>query len=122
MGLGKPRGHSMIFRTSPRRSTSDFRVIVSRWFVSVATKLDGITSFTAATALAFATAATQRDFWPSGAVTSTTGILVRTFGNWGHAPRILLFYGEVLRPKPEKAGVGTERCRQMGPEDCTLRI
>src|SRR5258707_792330 len=65
-----------------------------------------MTCFTAATALAFATAATQRDFWPSGAVTSTTGILVRTFGNWGHAPRILLFYGEVLRPKPEKAGVG----------------
>jgi hypothetical protein len=30
-------GHSPILRTSPRRSTSDFRVIVSRRFVSVAT-------------------------------------------------------------------------------------
>src|ERR1700730_8597077 len=39
-----------------------------------------MTCFTAATALAFATAATQRDFWPSGAMTSTMGILVRTLG------------------------------------------
>jgi len=31
----------------------------------------------------------------------------------GTCPRILLFYGEALRPKPEKAGVGTARCRQM---------
>ena len=38
----------------------------------------------------------------------------------GPCPRILLFYGEALRPKPEKAGVGTARCRQMVPEDCTV--
>src|SRR5260370_31468272 len=72
-------GHSLTFLTSPRRSASDFRVIVNRCRVSAATKFAGITCFTAATALAFATAATQSDLRPSGAMTSTTGIFLRTF-------------------------------------------
>jgi hypothetical protein len=55
-------GHSVTFRTSPGRSISAFRVIVSRRFVSVAQQFAGITCFTASTAFAFATAATQRDF------------------------------------------------------------
>src|SRR5258705_2210165 len=42
-----------------------------------------MTCFTAATALAFATAATRRDLLPSGAVTSTGGIPVRTFAIFG---------------------------------------
>ena len=42
-----------------------------------------MTYFTAATALASATTATQRDFCPSGAVTSTSGIPVRTFDIFG---------------------------------------
>jgi hypothetical protein len=73
-------GHSLILRTSPRWSASDFRVIVTRRVVSLATWSVGITCLTASTALAFATAAIQSDFCPSGAMTSTIGILVRTFG------------------------------------------
>jgi hypothetical protein len=72
-------GHSLTFRTSPRRSASDRRVSVSRRCESAATWFAGITPFTASTALARATAAAQSDLLPSGAVTSTMGILVRTF-------------------------------------------
>jgi hypothetical protein len=81
-------GHSPILRTSPRRSSTDFRLIVSRCFVSTATWLGGITSFTAATALVIATTAIQRDLRPSGAMTSTTGILVRTSQDTTQAPVI----------------------------------
>jgi hypothetical protein len=70
--------HSLTLRTSPGRSASDFRVSVSRRRERVATKFAGITPSTAATASAFATAATHSDLPPSGAVTSTMGILVRT--------------------------------------------
>jgi hypothetical protein len=86
-------GHSLSFRTSPGRSISDFRLIVSRCVVSAAAQSGGITCFTASTALAFATAATQSDLWPSGAMTSTTGILVRTFGMLGAYPQYLTFLG-----------------------------
>jgi hypothetical protein len=67
-------GHSLILRTSPGRRPSNLRLSVSRCLESVATWFAGITSATAATALCRATAATQSDLLPSGAVTSTMGI------------------------------------------------
>jgi hypothetical protein len=75
----KEKGHSRILRTSPGRSASDLRLSVSRNFVSVATWPAGITIATAATAFSGVAAAAQSDLLPSGAVTSTTGILVLTF-------------------------------------------
>ena len=77
--------HSLTIRTSPRRSTSAFRVSVSRRSESVTMQFgEGLSLFsTASTASALATAATQSDLRPSGAVTSTMGILVRKFGILG---------------------------------------
>lgn len=71
---GYVRGHSLTLRTSPGRSSSDFRLSVSRYLVSVATWFAGISFATAATALSRATAASQSDLRPSGAVTTTMGI------------------------------------------------
>jgi hypothetical protein len=64
-------GHSLTLRTSPGRSSSDFRLGVRRCLVSVATWFAGIIFATAATALSRATAASQSDLRPSGAVTTT---------------------------------------------------
>jgi hypothetical protein len=75
--------HSLTLRTSPGRSPSDLRLSVSRRPKSTATWFAGITIATAATALSGATAATQSDLLPSGAVTSTRGspaLMLRIFG------------------------------------------
>jgi hypothetical protein len=77
-------GHSETFRTSPRRMPS---LSGSRCIESTATWSEGITFLTALTADLCATAAAQSDLLPSGAITSTTGIPIRTFGilpicNW----------------------------------------
>jgi hypothetical protein len=68
------KGHSLILRTSPGRRPSNLRLSVSRSLESLATWFAGITSAIAATALSRATAATQSDLLPSGAVTSTMGV------------------------------------------------
>jgi hypothetical protein len=77
-------GHSETFRTSPRRMPS---LSGSRCIESTATWSEGITFLTASTADLCATAAAQSDLLPSGAITSTMGIPIRTFGilpicNW----------------------------------------
>jgi hypothetical protein len=68
---------------------------VSLNFVSVAVWPAGITIATAATACSGAAAAAQSDLLPSGAVTSTTGILVLTFASLEFCDAILvrLFIG-----------------------------
>jgi hypothetical protein len=68
-------GHSLTLRTSPGRRPF-LGLSVSRRFESVATWFDGISSATAATASSCATAATQSDLLPSGAVTSTMGSFI----------------------------------------------
>jgi hypothetical protein len=72
---GVSMGHSLTLRTSPGRSPL-LGLSVSRRFKSVATWFAGITCATAATASSCATAAAQSDLLPSGAVTSTMGIMV----------------------------------------------
>jgi hypothetical protein len=71
---GEGAGSHRRLRTSPGRRPSNVRLSVSRCLESEATWFAGITSATAATALCRATAATQSDLLPSGAVTSTMGI------------------------------------------------
>jgi hypothetical protein len=95
--------HSLTFRTSPRRSTSEFRVSVSRRSVSSATWFAGITSFTAATARACSTAAIQSDLLPSGAVTCTMGILKRTvriFGASGDRVEVGIIHDDAWNVSP----------------------
>jgi hypothetical protein len=72
-GVGAVRiGHSLTIRTSPGRSPF-LGLSVIRRLESVAIWFGGITAFTAAKASSCATAATQSDLLPSGAVTSTMG-------------------------------------------------
>ena len=71
------RDHSLNLRTSPGRNPY-LGLSVSCSFESVATWFAGITTCTAAKAASCGTAAAHSDLLPSGAVTSTTGILMWT--------------------------------------------